>query len=297
MSLSISLDPEKPRVSEVLRLLTLLARRGAWCVMTGDAHARDAAVYVAQRGCMRPAGTVPAEALHAALRSGWVIPEAGMSRWRLSDSGRLHLKRSLAGATEMPRPRASQKERRAVPRTGEISEPGVNPCESPLAWLHRRKDKDGNPYISKVEFEAGERLRADFWFAQMTPRVTANWSPVASRARGWNGSAEACADLADNVIAAQERVRRALAAVGPELAGVLIDICCHLKGLEQIERSAGWPQRSGKIVLHFALMSLARHYGMNGASTPDTAAGPVRVRHWGAADYRPMIDGASEEEE
>ena len=96
-------------------------------------------------------------------------------------------------------------------------------------------------------------------------------------------------DIADNVIAAAERVRRALAAVGPELSGVLIDVCCHLRGLEDAERRAGWPQRSGKIVLGMALATLARHYGF--APPADASPRPARVRHWGAADYRPAIDG------
>ena len=59
----------------------------------------------------------------------------------------------------------------------------VNLAESPLAWLRRRKDRDGEPMISQAEFDAGERLRADFWFAQMTPRVTMNWSTVAPMQR------------------------------------------------------------------------------------------------------------------
>jgi hypothetical protein len=96
-------------------------------------------------------------------------------------------------------------------------------------------------------------------------------------------------DLQDTIAASRERVRRALAAVGPELAGVLIDVCCHLKGIEEAERAAGWPQRAGKVVLQLALTRLARHYGISpAAGVSSTRAGAVR--HWGADDYRPLFE-------
>jgi hypothetical protein len=167
--------------------------------------------------------------------------------------------------------------------------PEVNLAESPIGWLARRRDKDGQPLISEEEFNAGERLRADFWFAQMTPRVTANWDATASSGSQGRGAPGAGRDMADSVIAAAERVRRALGAVGPELAGVLIDVCCHLKGLEEAERRAGWPQRCGKIVLRLALTSLARHYGLLHGESEGARAGGRRVRHWGTEDYRPVI--------
>ncbi|HEY8194277.1 MAG TPA: DUF6456 domain-containing protein [Hyphomicrobium sp.] len=167
-------------------------------------------------------------------------------------------------------------------------------AESPLAWLARRKDKDGNPMLSEIEFDAGEKLRADFWFAQMTPRVTANWSLLLSGGGGVRGAPDLGPDVRDSVIAARERVRRALSAVGPELAGVLIDVCCHLKGLEASEKASGWPQRSGKIILQIALRQLARHYGMgNVATAAASGTAPVRVRHWGASDYRPEIESGA----
>jgi hypothetical protein len=153
----------------------------------------------------------------------------------------------------------------------------------------RRKDKDGQPMLTEAEFDAGEKLRGDFWFAQMTPRVTANWSLFLSGGGGTRGAPDLGPDVRDSVIAAQERVRRALAAVGPELAGVLIDVCCHLKGLEASEKACGWPQRSGKIILRIALGQLARHYGMLPRSEPRDR-GAVRVSHWGTDDYRPRID-------
>ena len=100
--------------------------------------------------------------------------------------------------------------------------------------------------------------------------------------------------MLDSAAAAAERVRRALSSVGPELSGVLIDVCCHLKGLEEAERAAGWPQRSAKIVLQLALTRLARHYGLE---THTSSNGGGAVRHWGSADYRPQIDVQSERED
>jgi hypothetical protein len=184
-------------------------------------------------------------------------------------------------------PQATRKREAAASRSATT----LNPAESPLAWLRRRKDRDGAAMISAPQFDAGERLRADFWFAQMTPKVTMSWSAVspAQRRRRSGLAFRSDTDLADTIAAARERVRRALAAVGPELSGVLIDVCCHLKGLEEAERAAGWPQRSGKVVLQLALTRLARHYGIGvPARAQQAAAG--QVRHWGSDDYRPLFE-------
>ncbi len=158
--------------------------------------------------------------------------------------------------------------------------------ERPLAWLRRRKDKVGQPMIDAFQFEAGERLRADYTFAQLMPSVTMSWRAEAGdgNRRSPHGGA---ADLQDAVIAARERVNRAMASVGPELSGILIDVCCHLKGLEAAERDRGWPLRSAKVVLQLGLTSLARHYGIGPAAPRTSARAPVR--HWGSADYRPRI--------
>jgi hypothetical protein len=83
-------------------------------------------------------------------------------------------------------------------------------------------------------------------------------------------------------------VTRALTAAGQELAGVLIDICCEPKGLEEAEKSRGWPQRAGKVVLQPALTRLARHYGLD---VPDEMPRPRRgIRHWGSKNYLPTLD-------
>jgi hypothetical protein len=160
-------------------------------------------------------------------------------------------------------------------------------CITPIAWLGRRKDKDGQPLISEEGIVAAERLSADFWFAGMMPRVTTNWSADAIRSGGRRAAPGIGVEMQDHVVAAGERVRRALAAAGPELSGILVDVCCHGKGLELFERDAGWPKRSAKVVLQIALTRLARHYGLGPQHATATLS---RVRHWGAEGYRPGID-------
>lgn len=164
----------------------------------------------------------------------------------------------------------------------------VNEGESPLGWLKSRKDRNGRPLISAEQFAAGERLRADYWFAHLSPRVTSNWGSSAPSLRARRAAPNNAATLRDEVIAAKERVVRALMAVGPEVSGVLVDICCELKGLEEAERENGWPQRAGKVVLQIALTRLARHYGL----IRDERQMPARrkLRHWGSEDYRPTLE-------
>jgi hypothetical protein len=138
-------------------------------------------------------------------------------------------------------------------------EVSIDEAESPLGWLARRKGRDGQPLIEAVQFQAGERLRTDFTRANLTPNVTSSWDP--SRAQGRRGQSGG-GTFSDAVVAAREQVNRALEAVGPEFADVLLDVCCFLKGLEDVERARRWPPRSAKVVLQLGLDRLARHYGL-----------------------------------
>jgi hypothetical protein len=159
----------------------------------------------------------------------------------------------------------------------------VNETESPLAWLARRKGRDGRALIEPLQFAAGERLRAEFTRAQLMPRVTSNWSaPVADGPRG-----AGMAGFTDTAIAARQRVRHALDAVGPEFSGLLVDVCCFLKSLTDVERERGWPARSGKVVLQLGLDRLVRHYGLDAVAR---GRGLAELRTWLAADAAFVVD-------
>ena len=158
----------------------------------------------------------------------------------------------------------------------------VDEAESPLAWLARRKGRDGRALIEPVQFLAGERLRAEFTRAGLMPRITANWS--ASVADGRRGASSA--PFTESVIAARQCVRHALEAVGPEFAGLLVDVCCFLKGLADIERERNWPQRSAKVVLQLGLDRLARHYGLCAEAR---GHGKAKLRTWLADDVEFVV--------
>jgi len=164
----------------------------------------------------------------------------------------------------------------------------VNETESPLGWLRRRKDKNGAPLIDAAQFEAGERLRADYFFAGLSPRVTASWDGIPGDKASRRAAPGTAANLREQTVAAQQRVRRALEAVGPDLGGILVDVCCHLQGLEDAEKAKGWPRRSAKLVLQIALKELARHYGLVRSAAEAAHDTSRQLMHWGAPDYKPQ---------
>ena len=165
----------------------------------------------------------------------------------------------------------------------------VDTNESPLAWLARRRDRDGKPFLDAAAFEAGERFRRDVTVAQLLPNVTSNWSAHGSGSRTDPGRVLLPSEVA---MAARQRIDRALEALGPEFAGLILDACGFVKKLETIEAERGWPTRSAKVVLRMALAQLARHYGL--AASARGPASSRGVRHWGAEDYRPAITPGDE---
>jgi len=220
------------------------------------------------------------------LRRDDLVVVSGNGDVRLTDAGRLCLRRLLAGGSGFAEQHQHRSTRVVEHDDGSKKTVLVNDKESPIAWLHRHRGRDGKPFLSEEQFAAGERLRRDFTRAQLGPSVTSNWSLVMSSRQRRTGGRGHNPDLTAATIGARSKVRAALTAVGPELAGVLLDICCFLKGVEQVERERHWPARSGKTILGLALSSLQRHY----AGAELTKRPAAKPHHWGTDDYRPRLD-------
>jgi hypothetical protein len=125
----------------------------------------------------------------------------------------------------------------------------VNLGESPLTWLHSRGHLDDRQY------DAGERLRADWERAQLAPSVTMRWEAVRTRSSG-----ERDLTPGERQLAAKARFEAAIAAAGPGLADILWRVACAGESLPVAERALAWPVRSGKLVLRLALDRVAGFY-------------------------------------
>ena len=130
----------------------------------------------------------------------------------------------------------------------------VNVTESPLGWLL------AHGHVTQRQFEAGERLRADWERAELAPRVTMAWD--AAPVTHGRGGAASGPDLRGAQIDAKRRFDAAIADVGPGLADILWRIVCAGEGMRDAETALGWPARAGKLVLTLALDRVAGYYRM-----------------------------------
>ena len=250
-------------------------------------------LYTQRKNVSVSRGSFPFSALKSLVSAGCGTWKPGDKEVKITPEGRANLRRRAAlkigtaalGVSDF----SAQHKQLILEEKSEPEAPGKDPeslrfrdaNESPLAWLARRKNKAGLALISAVQYQAGERLRTDLTISAMLPRVTANWGAVG----GGQGGAS-MSNPSDIALAARQRVHNALTAVGPDLNGILIDLCGFLKGLEQIEVERGWPARSGKVVLGLALNSLAQHYGLK-----EYASGKVRspIRRWPVDDPKSPV--------
>lgn len=241
--------PEDAFDAEARRVLPRLAEPGALLAVAPDMD-RAVVLREGETGSTRLAvlDRVMAEAF--ALREWIACVQSGrVLRYEITATGRAAL-RALLGE-EPPQPR----------RFDEDEDRGTRPVtvESPVTALARRRDKDGNPFLTPDLVYAAERLREDFEAAQAGPRVTQDWDRFLSGPSRASGAGRSPVERGSGG-AARDRVASALRELGPGLADMALRCCCYLEGLETAERRLGWSARSGKIVLRIALLRLKRHY-------------------------------------
>jgi hypothetical protein len=259
---------------ETKRLFDILAQSEAR-VIIDPTDEGSVIVHRKRAGISVGAGRFARVAAEALIRQDLAVwrQSLGQTVLGLSATGQSHLRRTGAPDTET----AFLHQHREVTRAAIQTEIGtkrvrMDADESPLDWLRRRKDRNGEPMIDEAAYQAGERLRTDIMLAGLLPGVTARWDAMPS-----SGGPASPSDATDRMVAARQRIRHAFDAVGSDFADLLMDLCGFLKGLELIERERRWPQRSAKIVVRLALARLAEHYGIEAAASGPAASRGIRT--------------------
>ncbi|WP_297804089.1 DUF6456 domain-containing protein [uncultured Brevundimonas sp.] len=168
------------------------------------------------------------------------------------------------GNSEPPSPPAGRLgqiigERTLMQPDGRATTVTANLGESPIAWLARRKDHSGRPWLTPEEVAAGERLRQDAEVALAGPSLTMRWDGLP---RSQSGAAPARIEPTDRAISASSRVEAALNAAGPRLRAMLEHVCVRGSSLQLAEQELSLRRRQGKTVLKQGLQALALHYGL-----------------------------------
>jgi len=157
------------------RLLAGLATNGSYAVAdptaSGSVILRSARAGVSLGGGRFKA--TAADALVSRDLARWTTAE-GRRRIEITDAGRAYLRRGVAGTAQEGFLAQHLTLTRGVVEgsAGPVSVT-LDAEESPLAWLSRRKDADGRPFLDAAAVAAGERLRLDLTVGGMLPSVTA----------------------------------------------------------------------------------------------------------------------------
>ncbi|MFK4057785.1 DUF6456 domain-containing protein [Brevundimonas sp. NPDC046655] len=156
------------------------------------------------------------------------------------------------------RPGLIEGERPVMEADGRLTTRRANLGESPVAWLARRKDASGRPWLTPAEVAAGERLRADGEIALSGPSLTMRWDALPRS----SGGSSARVEPSDRALSASARVEAALSACGPRLRALVERVCIHGTSLQLAEQDLSLRRRQGKTVLKQGLQALADHYGI-----------------------------------
>lgn len=231
----------------VARARRLLARRDGWIENVPGGYAlrsgKDRRCRVAQlldEAAFRQ--LIESPGLRVRPAGGWVSRTARAEHVAPGEPGRPGM---VEGTRTVMEPDGRPMRRRA------------NLGQSAIAWLSRRKDAHGRPWLGPAEVAAGARLALDAEMAGRGPSVTLRWDALP---RAGGGSAVR-AEPGDPAMAAARRVEAALAACGAARRMVEA-ICIRASALQAAEDGLGLRRREGKRLLRTGLAALAAHYRM-----------------------------------
>jgi hypothetical protein len=105
-----------------------------------------------------------------------------------------------------------------------------------------------------------------------------------SAAHSVSTSGNSAGDISDLAADARKSLADLHRVLPRDCAGVVLDVCGLLKGLQEVERERGWPRRSAKLVLRIGLDHLARHYGYAPSAVGRSSGRP---RGWMEEGARP----------
>ena len=235
------------------RARQLLVRGGAWLDVEGSGYAlrlgRDRRARVVLRLDEAGFRTLTADpGLRLRPGGGWCVCHAV----------------DLPPGPPPGRPGWIEGERALIQADGRLTRHRANLGESALAWLARRKDASGEPFLTAVELAAGERLRAEAEHAMHGPSLTMRWDALP---RSGGGSA-ARFEPSDRALAAGRRVAAALQACDPGSRPVVDRICVRELGLQCAEAELGLRRRQGRVLLKQGLQALAVHYRLESPGEP-----------------------------
>lgn len=262
---------------EARRILRRMCETGAVLAVAAEMEKAVVVRDTGEGGSTRTA-VVDAPIAQAMALKDWIACDqpGRISRYHITSTGRQALNRMVAEQESRVRGFA---EAQAGFDTGRAAEAALDEverdprarkaryllAESPLTALARRRDREGEPFLTDALVAAGERLREDYELAQIGERKIDNWDQFLTEAP----LPETVEINGPGALAAQSRLKAALRDLGPGLGDVALRCCCYLEGLETTEKRLGWSARSGKIVLRIALQRLRHYYDARAARGGD----------------------------
>jgi hypothetical protein len=263
---------------EARRLLGALGQPETWA-FADPTDPSSVLIHRRRGGVSVGAGRFAAVAADVLVRedlAGWQQAPSGRRTLQLTAAGEAHRRRISSPEADLAFLHQHRETEAATVETATgATRVRIDTEESPLDWLRRRRDRNGEPMIDETAYQAGERLRTDIMLAGLLPGVTARWDAMPK-----TGGPASPGEATDRMVAARQRLRHAFDAIGGDFSDLLLDLCGFLKGLEQIERERQWPARSAKVVIRLALGRLAEHFGIESeARGPVTSRG---IRTWQA---------------